>query len=77
MRRILPGRFELAILAAVAVVCAAALATVGSPEKTLALVAFPLLLGAMLMGAWRAGKLSIERKDAEDEPAEVEAERVK
>jgi hypothetical protein len=66
MKRILPGRVELAVLAAVAVLGALALAWVGRPEKTLAIVAFPLLLGAMLMGARRAGKLSIQPKKTLD-----------
>ena len=57
MKRMLPNGTELAILGTIAVLCASMLAS-GGNAGILPVIAFPLILTAMLMGARRTGQLS-------------------
>lgn len=57
MKRRLPGRYELAVLAILALLVAALRLGMPEREELLILVSFPLLLGSMLLGAWRSGRL--------------------
>lgn len=73
MKRMLPNRVELLILAAVALIASAVLTTSGKPEA-LAVVAFPLLLGSMLMGARRMGHLAPARQPVQRRVTKVDVE---
>lgn len=57
MKRMLPNGTELAILGTIAVLCASMLAS-GDNAGILPVIAFPLILTAMLMGARRTGQLA-------------------
>ncbi|MGE5608044.1 MAG: hypothetical protein ACM359_02215 [Bacillota bacterium] len=62
MRRMLPSRLELVVLAALAVICAGMLIWFANSDLVLAAAVFPVILAAMLMGARRGGQLSGERR---------------
>lgn len=58
MKRLVPTRRDLIILAILAIVCALAMTVLSATyEKAIAAIGFPLLLTSMLMGARRSGKL--------------------
>jgi hypothetical protein len=61
MKRMLPNGTELAILGTIAVLCASMLAS-GGNAGILPVIAFPLILTAMLMGARRTGQLAAVRQ---------------
>ena len=63
-KRLIPGYAELLLLAAMAILSAAIL-TWWPIENGMAIAAFPLVLGAMLMGARRAGRLAAAPQPAE------------
>jgi hypothetical protein len=63
MKRMLPNGTELAILATIAVICAAMLAG-GANANIMPIVVFPMILTAMLMGAKRTGHLAAVRQPA-------------
>jgi thiamine transporter ThiT len=56
MKRLLPNGLELMILAAVALFTSLIASRVGPEDPSLALVMFPMLLMALLMGARRKWK---------------------
>ncbi len=71
-RFVFPGAVELSILATMAILCAAVLAT-ARQSAILVVLVFPLALTGMLMGAWRNGKLAETPKPvAEAEPVEAD-----
>jgi hypothetical protein len=53
---VLPNVVELSILATLAVLAATIVATFGRPDVGMVVVAFPMVLCAMLMGARRTGQ---------------------
>ena len=61
MRRMLPNVTELSVLATLAVLAAVVLLTMDS-HTVLPVVAFPVLITSMLMGARRTGHLAPVRK---------------
>jgi Flp pilus assembly protein TadB len=58
MKRLLPGRAELLILAAMAMACAALASLHLSPDVALSVGAMPLFVAACLMGMRRNGQLT-------------------
>ena len=73
MKRMLPNGTELAILGTIAVLCASMLAS-GGNAAILPVIAFPLILTAMLMGARRTGQLSAVPQQVV--PSQVATEKV-
>ena len=57
MKRYLPGRVELAIFAAVALVCALFVSNLTAHDAGLSVLAFPVFIFAAVMGLWKHGRL--------------------
>jgi hypothetical protein len=57
MKRYLPGRVELGMFAVLALICAAIVASIESPDAGLSLLSFPVFLFAAIMGLWKSGRL--------------------
>lgn len=66
MMRFLPGRFELAMFAVLALICASIVASIGSHDAGLSIAAFPIFIFAAIMGLWKSGRLR-----APDESADI------
>lgn len=61
MKRLLPGRVELALLVLLATLSTLAAILIGTPDKALFFVTIPLFIAATLMGMRRNGQLSNRR----------------
>jgi hypothetical protein len=54
---VLPNLVEISILATFAILAATIVAAIAQPQVAIVAVGFPLVLGAMFMGARRTGQL--------------------
>jgi hypothetical protein len=57
MKRYLPGRVELLVLASLAIICSVILANLEARDAGLSLLAFPLFIFAAVLGLWKSGRL--------------------
>jgi hypothetical protein len=53
----LPGRVELALFAAMAVVCVAVVEMIGEPGAGLFFLTFPVFIFSAVLGLWKSGRL--------------------
>ena len=53
----LPGRVELALFAAMAVVCVAVVQLIGEPGAGVFFLTFPVFIFAAVLGLWKSGRL--------------------
>ena len=61
MKRYFPGRIELMIFAALAIIAAAAAGHAASRDAAMALCTFPIFIFAAIWGLWRSGRLRADQ----------------
>ena len=57
MKRYLPGRVELMIFAALAIVCAVVAFMANKRDEMMSVLAFPIFVFAAVLGLWKSGRL--------------------
>ncbi len=67
MKRLLPGKVDVAILGTVAVLGAAVVGGSSKMDLGMAGLAIPIFFGASLLGMWKSGRLSRESGRSHDE----------
>jgi hypothetical protein len=62
MKRYFPGRVELTIFAATALIAALIAGNAASRDAAMSLMAFPIFVGAAVTGLWKSGRLRATRE---------------